>query len=387
MIYFNEKSKKKRKVLYNNVFDEHKKADKFIIITGYTGPQMVNDLGKLPYKDIILVVGMYGRNINFKLHESILKSNKNIKNLTVYYTNKLVHTKLYAWYKKDKLSDLLIGSANFSTTALIENPYKETLYHVKEKGAEQQIKEYIDQIFSDMYLCTDLSLKFKGVNKQELKNYGGISAYKASYSDKVCNLTLLANQSKNVKNLIEIPTVRGQVQAAAGLNWGYTAGNPSIEHAYIQIDESNIEEAPELFPTRPKSEKKPIEAIWDDGTTMLLSLEGNGPEVEDGIFYPKQVSTYKNKSKIGIYLRKRIGDKIGKNLIYSDYAIKKMKEIKKLHAQDKPAMVKAIKGDKKLESELKDKFITLDYLLKYGRTDVSVSLLEDGTYYFDFSIK
>lgn len=63
-----------------------------------------------------------------------------------------------------------------------------------------------------------------------------------------------------------------------------------------------------------------------------------------------------------------------------------MKEIKKLHEQDKPAMVNAIKRDKKLETELKDKFITLDYLLKYGRTDVSISLLEDGTYYFDFSV-
>ena len=146
MIYFNEKSKKKRQVLYDNVFDEHKKADKFIIITGYTGPQMVNDLGKLPYKEIILVVGMYRRNINFKLHESILESNKNIRNLTVYYTNKLVHTKLYAWYKKDKLKELLIGSANFSTTALIENPYKETLYHVKDEIAEKQIKEYINKI-------------------------------------------------------------------------------------------------------------------------------------------------------------------------------------------------------------------------------------------------
>lgn len=171
------------------------------------------------------------------------------------------------------------------------------------------------------------------------------------------------------------------------MNWGYTAGKPSIEHAYIQIDESNIEEAPELFPARPKSEKKPIEAIWDDGTTMLLSLEGNGQKVEDGIFYPKQISTYKNKSKIGIYLRKRIGDKIGKDLIYSDYAIKKMKNIKKLHNKNKLSMIKEIKGDKKLEAELKDKFITLDYLLKYGRTDVSISLLEDGTYYFDFSVK
>lgn len=386
MIYFNEKSKKKRQVLYDNVFDKRKDADKFIIITGYTGPQMVNNLKKLPYKEIILVVGMYGKNINPRLHKSILDSHENIKNLTVYYTNKLVHTKLYAWYKQDKLCDLLIGSANFSTNALIENPYKETLYHVKEKKSEQRIKEYIKQIFSDMDLCNNLNLKSKVIKKSLLSNSGNVSTYKASDSNKVCNLTLLAKKSNSEKNIIGIPTTGGQVHAAAGLNWGYTSGKPSIEHAYIKIDKKNIEKYPELFPTKPKGEKKPIEVIWDDGTTMLLSLEGNGEKVEDGIFYPKQVSTYKNKSKIGIYLRKRIGKKIGKNLIYTNYAIKKVKDIKKLYKKDKQSIIKEIKKDKILKAELQDKFITLDDLNKYGRSDISVSILDDGTYYFDFSV-
>ena len=61
MLFFNEKDKKQ--TLYNEVFRK-KDADKFIIITGYTGPQMINDLANLEYDEIILVVGMYGKKIS-----------------------------------------------------------------------------------------------------------------------------------------------------------------------------------------------------------------------------------------------------------------------------------------------------------------------------------
>ncbi|MGL5717991.1 MAG: restriction endonuclease PLD domain-containing protein, partial [Paraclostridium sp.] len=357
-------------------------ADELLIITGYTGVDIINELKDLPYKKITLVVGMYGRNIHSRLHNSILKSNTNITNLTVYYTNEQVHTKLYAWYKQGDLCDLLIGSANFSANALIERPLREILYQIKERKSEQQFKEYIDQIYSNMYSCTNLK-----PNKKD----NGLDVDEIQYSGKICKLSLLSS-GDGAENIIGIKTLKDEVQSGAGLNWGYSSGEPSIEDAYVKISKKNIKEAPILFPAKSKDEKQAIDVLWDDEKTMLLSLEANnGKEIAKGVYYPKQVASYGDKSVLGIYLRKRIGDKIGKDLIHSDYAINRLKEIKRSHkakkGKDKKiAILEDIKKDKKLEIELNQKYITLDDLQKYGRTDITIGLLDDGTYYLDFSV-
>ena len=66
-----------------------------------------------------------------------------------------------------------------------------------------------------------------------------------------------------------------------------------------------------------------------------------------------------------IYLRKRIGDKIGVDLSISNDLSKE--------------------DFKSKASEYKDKLITKDMLEKYGRTSIEVKLIGDKTYYFDFS--
>lgn len=118
-----------------------------------------------------------------------------------------------------------------------------------------------------------------------------------------------------------------------------------------------------FFPQKSADVNLPIDVIWDDGTEMQMLLEGN-QEIE-GRLYPKQLSTYKNKSEIGIYLRKRIGDKIGVDLSISNDLSKE--------------------DFKSKASEYKDKLITKDMLEKYGRTSIEVKLIGDKTYYFDFS--
>ena len=49
--------------LYNKVFDTTIDSDKLVIISGYVGPAVVQDLKKLPY-DVELYVGMYGNVIS-----------------------------------------------------------------------------------------------------------------------------------------------------------------------------------------------------------------------------------------------------------------------------------------------------------------------------------
>lgn len=96
-----------------------------------------------------------------------------------------------------------------------------------------------------------------------------------------------------------------------------------------------------------------IELIWDDGFIMEASLEGI--QTYQNRNYPKQLASYKaqtpylngnrisSKSILGRYLRNRLG--IG----------------------------------------LTD-LITMETLENYGRATITLSLIEEGVYYADFSI-
>lgn len=198
-----------------------------------------------------------------------------------------------------------------------------------------------------------------------------------------CNLTLLAT-SPGTRNIIEIPTLVGQVNAASGLNWGYSAGTPILGDAYISVNRNNIIECRNMF-IKPSPLNIPIRAVWDDGTEMNLLLEGNGVDLGDGNFYPKQISTSGNKSVLGDYLRRRIGNRIGRDLVYSQYAISTLANIKSHYAGNKEAIKLAIRNNQALFEELNDKLIRIDDLQEYGRTNISVTL-NNGTYYFDFSV-
>lgn len=92
-----------------------------------------------------------------------------------------------------------------------------------------------------------------------------------------------------------------EVQLKAGLNWGFSKGNVRTGDAYIALNREFFKKNLSFFPDNGKS----INVVWDDGTEMTLLLEGT--QKIDGITKPKQISTHKNKSELGIYLRNRLG--------------------------------------------------------------------------------
>ena len=85
--------------LYERVFDKTIDADHMVIISGYIGPAVVKDLKNLPY-NVDVYVGMYGNDISEILHKSLLKLNK-IANISINYTETLVHSKCYIWFKNN----------------------------------------------------------------------------------------------------------------------------------------------------------------------------------------------------------------------------------------------------------------------------------------------
>ena len=191
------------------------------------------------------------------------------------------------------------------------------------------LNSYIHHVLNNSISCLEVVIGDIGV--------GGVLGFVQSDS---CKMTLLDNE--------------GEVQKAAGLNWGQNPNNHTTPNdAYIAIRTIHVKTHPHLF--LPKQENPQhfdsrgrmrrhndsIEIIWDDGITMEGLLEGSQPI--NGLTYPKQISSFPSKAQLGEYFRSRIGVPLGQ-------------PIRKHH------------------------------LLRYGRTDIDVSLLGEGLYKFDFSV-
>ena len=129
-----------------------------------------------------------------------------------------------------------------------------------------------------------------------------------------------------------------EVQRQAGLNWGFSNGNVCTSDAYIALNKDFFRQNPNFFPAHGNT----IRVLWDDDTPMTCLLEGT--QEVNGLLYPKQLSTYNDKSVLGVYLRNRLG-------------------VSNSH------------------------LITRNDLRNYGREDVDIHYDQtNNIYYFDFSV-
>ena len=192
-------------------------------------------------------------------------------------------------------------------------------------------------------------------------------------------LFFVASRSDSKMNIIGRRTRKNEVQAAAGLNWGYSNALPKLGDCYIPIQGSTVESL-EIG----EKNNEYYECIFDDGFRCNIRLEGNGP-YKDGIQYPKQISAYQDKNLLGQYFRRRIGNRIGRNLVFSDYAIERVNRIKNENRGDSESIRNQIRRDSRLLMELEEKFITSDDLELYGRTYVEVSVDQFGSYHMNFN--
>jgi len=154
---------------------------------------------------------------------------------------------------------------------------------------------------------------------------------------------------RDICEMVLYDPVTGQTQLSHGLNWGLAEGSHVRPNdACIPIRVEHIRRYPQLFPPLQKNPERTrgslnevIEIVWDDGVVMQGRLEGSQPV--DNIKYPKQFASFPHKDDMGHYFRHRLGMSIGQRILRED-------------------------------------------LIRYGRDTVSVSLLEEGMYLFDFSV-
>ncbi len=307
------------------IFHRHEmhETDELIVLSGYLGPKPVSRLEELPFNSTV-IYGMYGsEGIRPSLHDSLTNIQGEVENLNIFYSNLPVHSKCYVWRKKGEIIHALLGSANFSVNGLT-TPFREVLAETT-YDTFQPLNEYISHVLNNSISCLEVGME-RIIETREQIDY--------------CDMSLLANN--------------GEVQNAAGLNWGQNPRNHTTPNdAYIPIRARHIRDFPNLFKPkqinpfqtdrrgRMQRHNDSVEIIWDDGLTMEGLLEGS-QRIGD-IVYPKQISSFPSKAELGQYIRTRIGVPLGQP-------------------------------------------VRRHHLEQYGRTDIRISLLGDGVYKFDFSI-
>lgn len=339
------------------IFSKHdllsEEPDELFIISGYLGPSPVERLAELPNMKITVIGGMYPAGVDVRLYDSLERIKQSNSNLTIKYAEQEIHSKIYIWKNKGKTLTALIGSANFSSNGL-RTDYRESLADAtRDTFSTLEIYyKFIDEHSSETPV----------INKKQVI---------IDFDSKTDNTPDVNENAKQFS--FEIPlytTTHGTkaVPTASGLNWGLarlsSGAHVAAGDAYIRLPKEILKSEKQLIRpynpefTTPEGRRQrnsdPIELIWDDGTIMEASLEGT--QVFEGQNYPKQLASFSakqpyldgerisKKSILGRYLRKRLGVDV-------------------------------------------DDVITMDTLTSYGRDTITLSLIDEGIYYADFSVE
>lgn len=325
------------------------KPDELIIISGYLGPAPLQRLSELKNIKVTVIAGMYQNGIDARLLNSLENINNSNKSLTIKFSNLEVHSKIYIWKKHGKTLSALIGSANFSSNGL-RTDYRESL-----ADATRDTFNPLDKYFQ---FILDHSSESVSVKKKQ----------------DVIDFNVIANVPKvnheKIKYSVDIPLydAHNEVPTASGLNWGLARlainkAHTSVGDAYIRLPKDILQTNQALVKpynsdfvqtSGKKRNSDPIELIWDDGNVMEASLEGS--QTFNGLNYPKQLSSYSSKTP---FLN---GEKISKKSILGRYLRKRM-------------------------NIGVDDLITMNTLKSYGRSTITLSLIEEGVYYADFSVE
>ena len=321
--------------LEDKVFDKSKKADELIVLSGYIGIDPIQQTKGLPY-DTKVIYGMYEESgISEQLHNSVVTVNNTLAKTDVLYAGSAIHSKCYIWRRENEIVEALTGSANFTVPGLT-TPGRELLIDVSEDSFKI-LNEYVDDIIGNSVDCCDIKqdeLKIASFIKPQVISKKGIILS----SDMKCDASLVGKGD--------------EVPAMSGINWGLANGHVAEGDAYIAISAKMISEYPFLFPPKQMDFKKDkdegkknrqndyIEIIWDDGTIMKGLLEGT--QEINGVIYPNKISSAPKKNILGKYLRQRLGVDINHQITKAD-------------------------------------------LLRYGRTDITITLEGEGVYGMNFA--
>jgi len=333
--------------------------DEIIIISGYFSIDIIEKIARYG-KNTTFYYGMYLRN-------GISKSNYNeFKRLEAAYPNlKInipidyhVHTKCYLFRKAQVTQNVLVGSANSSSSALSTTANSELLTPIDNiedrcflDNYEKEIEEASVHFDDPLIIPTQKTNTLRVASKRARTVPESWNNFTGDPFSAIIPLYCIKNDSP-------------VVQRVDGLNWGNgpKASKSTDMESVLPIRAFHVKNYPLLIPfngavgsgTGGKSQRmqKPIEMIWDDGTKMTMLFQQRGVEVPPKgkrvpgsayRQYPKALTASSGGVELGKYLRNRM------NLPH-------------------------------------DKEITYDDLRTYGRDYVTLTLTKAGEYELDFSV-
>ncbi len=337
------------KKLNNEICMRHhtNNADSLLILGGYIGLNPVKNISEEGINVDVVYGAFQKANFNQKRHDQYVSITKKTST-KVYYSNQYYHSKIYCWIKNDTPIDILVGSANFSSSGL-ENDYQEFLTTISHTDFKDTF-DYMNFCLRNSTLCNKASAPVNIRTSQNLV----INANQISQ--------LLIKNSKPLDKIISLSPPKARIfcgdsrgnisSGGSGINWGHGQGNTNVNDSYIRLGVDLIKAIPELFPNKGinpnigkgqsfKSSRQVADGIFDDGEVMQLSFEQKGPESGQGNYY-KALTSWPNKSILGAYLRKRLKVSSGSKVDYSHF-------------------------------------------LNYGRDCIDIEKIDDGQYYLDFS--
>lgn len=279
------------KIINNN-------ADELLIITGYLSPSIFEELFDVKrYNKVRVFVGMYSK-IDQSIKDSLLLQMEKYSELEIYYTTQRVHIKTYFFYKDNNLISILNGSLNFTTNAFYKNV--ESLSTVDLNNDPKAITALFNFVEKEIILKSIPLSEMKTTSEKQSVASKNIADDSFDMNENSITFSLLSKR-RGQENLIGVISKAGEVGSASGYNWGFSNGGPKINDAYIPLSSEIFRQNPDFFITM---EGNVIDLILPNSDVITMKLEGI--QKIDGVRYPKQMSGYKNKSRLGIFLREYI---------------------------------------------------------------------------------
>ena len=325
------------RLITNNLFSKvliepSEQADSLYIVSGYSSSAMAfHHAEKLREKNknifIHLIIGMAGKDglseANHKAFKQLMEHDLSNRFECSYLINHPpVHSKVYVWTKNSTAISGFTGSVNYSQQAFIGKNQREVATTCNPDSAYS----YYQSLISDSLFCTH----------QDAEEV--ITLYHDDYRNNI-NSNQNTIESESAEYHIKSQGLRhikcslinrsGEISARSGLNWGQRPEqHREPNQAYIAL-KSDVYHT-DFFPPRTQH----FTVHTDDGKVLICTrAQENG----------KAIHTPHNNSLIGEYFRFRLGIANGNA-------------------------------------------VTMEYLEKYGRTDIDFYKIDEENYYMDFSV-
>ena len=315
-------------MITNNLYEKilispiTKNVNKLFILSGYSSGTFVRqhliDLINInPNCEVKLIIGMGAKDTEHLTYLNLLDNFK--KNLSIfYYTSRpLNHSKLYVWLKDNTPLIGFSGSANYSQYGFFETKQRNQMT----EDNPQELLEFFNVSLKNSSEITDNKFIIE-INDLFVKK-GQTQPFQPGRIEWI-------KENEIVK--ISFLDKAGILPSKSGLNWGQRVDNKGYQRepnqAYLSIKSDAKKKG--FLPEKQFT----FTLLTDDGVPLDCTVQQESR---------KAISTTKDNSILGKYIRKRIGVPEGSKI------------------------------------EVKD-------LVKYGRTDFILKKIDDETFLFDFSV-